>query len=92
MLQDLGINIHGVNVLEPAFPLEKEIPYKEYHLEISATNEQEMNLKKRLLADGLAIDINCKPFHLTKHQEPDQANKIQNSLQSHNESAGNCMQ
>lgn len=65
-----------------------EIPYKHYHLEITATSEQEVNLKKRLLAEGLAIGI--KPFHLTKHQEPDQANDIQNSLQSHYESAGNC--
>ena len=55
MLQDLRINIHGVNILQPAFPLEKEIPYKHYHLEITATNKQEMNLKERLLT-GLAID------------------------------------
>ena len=80
------MNIHGVNILKPAFKREIEIPYKHYHLEITATNEQEVNLKKRLLAGGLAIDI--KPFHLTEHQEPDQANGIQNSLQSHNESAG----
>ena len=65
-----------------------EIPYKHYHLEITATNEQEANLKKKLLAGGLAIDI--KPFDLTKYQEPDQlqANDIQNFLQSHYESAG----
>ena len=54
-MQHLKINIHGINILQPAFPLEMEIPYKEYHLEITATNEQEANLKKRLLAEGLAI-------------------------------------
>ena len=65
-----------------------EIPYKHYHLEITATNEQEINLEKRLLSESLAIDI--KPFDLTKHQQPDQlqANDIQNRLQSHYESAG----
>jgi hypothetical protein len=67
-----------------------EISYKHYHLEITATNEQEMNLKKRLFAEGLAIDI--KPFDLTKYQEADQlqANDIQSFLYSHNdyESAG----
>ena len=64
-----------------------EIPYKHYHLEITTTNEQEANLKKKLLAGGLAIDI--KPFDLTKYQEADQlqASDIQ-FLQSHYESAG----
>jgi adenosine deaminase len=87
-MQDLKINIHGVNILKPAFKREKEITYKHYHLEISATNEQEMKLKKKLLAEGLAIDI--KPFDLTEYQEADQlqANDIQNFLQSHYESAG----
>ena len=52
-----------------------------------------MNLKKRLLAEDLAIDI--KPFDLTKYQEADQlqANEIQTFPQSHYESAGmhaNC--
>ena len=65
-----------------------EIPYKHYHLEIIATNDQEANLKKKLLAGGLAIDI--KPFDLTKYQKADelQASDIQNFLQSHYESAG----
>ena len=86
LIQDLKINIHGVNVLEPAFPREIDLPYKHYHLEITATNEQELNLKKRLLAGGLAIDI--KPFDMTEYQEADQASDIQNFLQSHYESAG----
>jgi predicted phage tail protein len=87
-MQDLKIKIHGVNVVEPAFEREMKISYKHYHLEITATNEQETNLKKRLLAGGLAIDI--KPFDLTEYQEADQrqTNNIQNFLQSHYESAG----
>ena len=48
---------------------EKEIPHKHYHLEITATNSQELQLKDKLLARGLAIDI--KPFNLAKHQETD---------------------
>ena len=63
-----------------------EIPYKHYHLEITATNEQEINLIKELQAEGLAIDI--KPFNLTEYLEADQANDIQNRLQSPYESAG----
>ena len=63
-----------------------EIPYKHYHLEISATNEQEMNLIKTLQAEGLAIDI--KPFDLTEYLEADQAKEFQNRLQSPYESAG----
>ena len=65
-MQDLKINIHGVNVLKPTFPWEREIPYKHYHLEITATNEQEINLIKRLQAKDLAIGI--KPFDFTKYQ------------------------
>ena len=62
--------------------------YKHYHLEITATNEQETNLRKKLLGGGLAIDI--KPFNLTKHQKADQlqANDVQTFSQNHNESAG----
>ena len=88
LMQDLKINIYGVNVLQPTFEREEEVSYKHYHLEITATNEQEATLKKKLLAGGLAIDI--KPFDLTKYQEADQlqANDIQNFLQSHYESAG----
>ena len=65
-----------------------EIICKRYHLEITATNEQETNLEKRLLAEGLAIGI--EPFNLTKYQEDDelQANEIQTFPQSHYESAG----
>ena len=65
-----------------------EIQYKKYHLEIIATNEQETNLKKRLLAEGLAIGI--EPFNLIKYQEADelQANEIQTFPQSHYESGG----
>ena len=84
-MQDLKINIHGVNALEPAFPREVEIPYKHYHLEITATNDQEINLKRKLLSEGLAIDI--KPFDLSEYQEADQTNDTQNFLQSY-ESAG----
>ena len=65
-MQDLKINIHGVNVLKSAFPWKREISYKHYHLEITATNEQEITLIKRLQAKDLAIDI--KPFHFTKYQ------------------------
>ena len=89
LMQDFKINIHEVNVLDPVFPREMEIAHKHYHLEITATNEQEMKLKKRLLSEGLAIDI--KPFDLTEYQETDQANDIQNFLHSHYESAGMLM-
>ena len=75
-----------MNILEPAFNREEEIQYKHYHLEITATNDQEMNLKRRLLVSGLAIDI--KPFHFTKHQEAGKDNDVQ-GLQSHCESEGN---
>ena len=82
-LQDRSrsINISGVNVLEPAFQREREIPYKHYHLEITATNEQYKKLKKDLLAQGLAVDIG--PFDWPKHQQADQANDIQNFQQTH---------
>ena len=75
-----------MNILDTAFDREEEIQYKHYHLEITATNDQEMTLKNRLLAGGLVIDI--KPFHFTKHQETDKDNDVQ-SLQSHSESEGN---
>ena len=75
LLQDLKINIKGVNILEPAFDREMEIPYKHYHLEITATNDQEIKLKRSLLARGLAINI--KPFELSKHQETDHSNDVQ---------------
>ena len=68
-MQDLKINIKGVNILKPNFTREKEIPHKHYHLEITATNNQEVQLKDKLLARGLAIDI--KPFNLAEHQETD---------------------
>lgn len=71
-MQDLNININGVNILEPAFKRERKIPYSHYHLEITATNEQEMNLKKRLLAQGLAIGISR--FNLAKYQQTDVQN------------------
>lgn len=77
LLQDLRINIKGVNILKPVFRREREIPYKHYHLEITATNDQEIKLKKSLLARGLAVDI--KLFELAKHQETDHANDIQDS-------------
>ena len=77
LLQDLRINIKGVNILEPVFRRERDIPYKHYHLEITATNDQEIKLKKSLLDRGLAIDI--KPFELAKHQETDHANDVQDS-------------
>ena len=85
-MQDLKINIHGVNVLEPIFPREVEIPYKHYHLEITATNDQEIKLRKKLLSEGLAIDI--KPFDLSEYQEANQTNDVQNYLQGQHESAG----
>jgi hypothetical protein len=85
-MQDLKIYIHGVNFLEPSFPWEKTISYKNYHVEITATNEQEINLRKRLLSEGLAIGI--KPFVSSKYHEADQANEIRNFAQSHSESAG----
>lgn len=78
LLQDLKINIKGVNVLDPVFEREKEVPYKHYHLEITATKDQEMNLKKRLLARGLAIDI--KPFNLADYQ---QTHNVQSILLTH---------
>ena len=77
LLQDLRINIEGVNILETVFSREREIPYKHYHLEITATNDQEIKLKKSLLARGLAIHI--KPFELAKHQETDHVNDVQDS-------------
>lgn len=87
LLQDLKLNINGVNILDPAFPCEKEIQYNHYHLEITATSDQEMNLKERLLAQSLAIDI--KRFDLAECQQADHANDVQNAmLQSDCESGG----
>ena len=81
-LQDLRINIYGVNILEPAFQREREIPYEHYHLEITATKDQEAQLLKRLLAQGLAVDI--KPFSLANYQETDNANeRVQSNLENH---------
>ena len=65
---------------------DKELPYQHYHLEITATIDQEMKLKKALLAQGLAIDI--KPFDLSEHQEVDQPNNVHTFLQSHYDSEG----
>lgn len=57
---ELGINLHGVNILNPAFKREFTIIYKHYHLEITATDDQEIELKKKLQARSLAVDV--KPF------------------------------
>ena len=48
-----------------------EIPYKHYHVEITATSDQLMEARRRILANGLAIDI--FPFDVTKHKEACQA-------------------
>ena len=39
---------------------EVTIVYKHYHLEITATDDQEIELKKKLQARSLAVDV--KPF------------------------------
>ena len=57
-----------------------EIPYKHYHLEITATSGQLKEVKRRILAKGLAIDI--IPFDVAKYKEACQAN----SVQTHNQS------
>ena len=86
--QDLNINLHGVNILSPAFERAKEIAYKHYHLEITVTRDQEIELEKTLQAQGLAIDV--KPFDLSKHQQSDH-DDVQNFLQTQCESEGKCL-
>ena len=61
--------------MSPAFEREITVPYTRYHLEITATDDQEMQLKKTLLAKGLAV--NFKPFDMLKHQKADYTNDFQ---------------
>ena len=64
-MQDLGINLHGVNTLHPSFERDILFTYKHYHLEITASDQQERDLKQRLYAEGLAVNV--QPFDLNKH-------------------------
>ena len=67
---------------------EREIIYKHYHLEITVTHDQEIELKKILQAQGLAIDV--KPFDLNNYQQSDHDN-VQNFVQTQCESEGKCL-
>ena len=57
-----------------------EIPYKHYHVEITATSGQLKDVKRRILAKGLAIDI--IPFDVAKFKETCQTNGVQKYNQS----------
>ena len=60
MWQELNINIIGVNTLNVAFERESTVNYKHNHVEYIATPDQESELKTRLQAAGLAVDV--KPY------------------------------
>ena len=60
MWQELNINIIGVNTLNVAFEQESTVNYKHNHVEYVATPDQESELKNRLQAAGVAVDV--KPY------------------------------
>ena len=72
-MQDLNINIIGVNTLDLAFDRTFKIPYKHNHVVFLATDDQKEELKHKLLVTGLAIDV--KPY--TRVQRSDDVNPLQ---------------
>ena len=67
--------------MKPAFKREITIVYKHYHLEITATNDQEIELKKKLQARGLAVDV--KPFHLPSQSRTDDVDENSSGSSKH---------
>ena len=59
-MQDLGINIIGVNTLDHVFDRKVTYKCKHNHVVLVATDDQEEELKQKLLLAGLAFDV--KPY------------------------------
>ena len=70
-VQNFSINIIGVNTLNLAFKHTVPVSYQHNHVVLVATDEEIKELKRKLRATGLALDV--RPYNRIKHSDDSEA-------------------